>query len=138
MLRATFIMQSIADPRRSASKVSPLPPTILAPATLFLLPQSSDMICMGLHTQDMQHEHFPCKFPNKVAAGTKIYTFHSKTGIGAANVKSCTLTVKLQAKAHVACCVACVLHVCCMCVAWQACRIEQSRSQFWRACHAER
>ena len=41
---------------------------------------------------------------------------------------------------HVCCmCVACVLHVCCMsvccmsvccmCVAWQACRIEQSRSQ---------
>ena len=83
----------------------------------------------------MQHEHFPCKFPSKVVAVAKIYTFHSKTGVGAANVKSCTLTVNLQVKSSccMSCCmcmcVACVLHVCCMCVAWQVCRIEQSRSQ---------
>ena len=85
------------------------------------------------HATHMQHEHFPCKFPSKVAAGAKIYTFHSKTGVGAANVKSCTLTVNLQVKSSccMSCCmcVACVLHVCCMCVAWQVCRIEQSRSQ---------
>ena len=85
------------------------------------------------HATHMQHKHFPCKFPSKVAAGAKIYTFHSKTGVGAANVKSCTLTVNLQVKSSccMSCCmcVACVLHVCCMCVAWQVCRIEQSRSQ---------
>ena len=73
------------------------------------------------HATHMQHEQFPCKFPSKVAAGAKIYTFHSKTGVGAANVKSCTLTVKLQVKNSccMSCCmcVACVLHVCCMCVA---------------------
>ena len=73
------------------------------------------------HATHMQHEHFPCKFPSKVAAGAKIYTFHSKTGVGAANVKSCTLTVNLQVKSSccMSCCmcVACVLHVCCMCVA---------------------
>ena len=118
----------------------------------FLLPHFTGVICMGLpmqrtcnthatlmqhtcntHATHMQHEHFPCKFPSKVAAGAKIYTFHSKTGVGAANVKSCTLTVNLQVKSSccMSCCmcVACVLHVCCMCVAWQVCRIEQSRSQ---------
>ena len=70
------------------------------------------------HATHMQHEHFPCKFPSKVAAGTKIYTFHYKTGVGAANVKSCTLTVNLQVKSSccMSCCmcVACVLHVRCM------------------------
>ena len=85
------------------------------------------------HATHMQHEHFPCKFPSKVAAGAKIYTFHSKTGVGAANVKSCTLTVNLQVKSSccMSCCmcVACVLHVCCMCVAWQVCRIEQSHAE---------
>ena len=62
------------------------------------------------HATHMQHEHFPCKFPSKVAAGAKIYTFHSKTGVGAANIKSCTLTVNLQVKSS--CCMSC-----CMCVA---------------------
>ena len=85
------------------------------------------------HATHMQHEHSPCKFPSKVAAGAKIYTFHSKTGVGAANVKSCTLTVNLQVKSS--CCMvlhvvfACVLHVCCMCVAWQVCQIEQSHAE---------
>ena len=118
----------------------------------FLLLHFTGVICMGLpmqrtcnthathmqhtcntHATHMQHEHFPCKFPSKVVAVAKIYTFHSKTGVGAANVKSCTLTVNLQVKSSccMSCCmcVACVLHVCCMCVAWQVCRIEQSRSQ---------
>ena len=107
----------------------------------FLLPHFTGVICMGLpmqrtcntHATHMQHEHFPCKFPSKVAAGAKIYTFHSKTGVGAANIKSCTLTVNLQVKSSccMSCCmcVACVLHVCCMCVAWQVCRIEQSHAE---------
>ena len=95
------------------------------------------------HATHMQHEHFPCKFPSKVAAGAKIYTFHSKTGVGAANVKSCTLTVNLQVKSSccmsccmcVACmCVACVLHVRCMAgVPDRAVTLSK-----WRACHAER
>ena len=63
---------------------------------VFLLPQFRGVICMGLpmqhtcstHATHMQHEHFPCKFPSKVAAGAKMDTFHSKTGVGAANVKS--------------------------------------------------
>ena len=92
----------------------------------FLLPHFTGVICMGLpmqrtcntHATHMQHEHFPCKFPSKVAAGAKIYTFHYKTGVGAANVKSCTLTVNLQVKSSccMSCCmcVACVLHVRCM------------------------
>ena len=90
----------------------------------------------------MQHEHFPCKFPSKVAAGAKIYTFHSKTGVGAANVKSCTLTVNLQVKSSccmsccmcVACRVACVLHVRCM-AGVQDRAVTLSK---WCACHAER
>ena len=95
------------------------------------------------HATHMQHEHFPCKFPSRVAAGAKIYTFHSKTGVGAANVKSCTLTVNLQVKSSccMSCCmcVACVLHVCCMCVAWQVCRIDRAVTlSKWCACHAER
>ena len=72
----------------------------------------------NIHATHMQHEHFPCKFPSKVAAGAKIYTFQPKTGVGAANVKSCTLTVNLQVKKimlHVVLHV--VLHVCCMGVA---------------------
>ena len=115
----------------------------------FLLPHFTGVICMGLpmqrtcntHATHMQHtcnttcntSIFPVNFQAKVTAGAKIYTFHSKTGVGAANVKSCTLTVNLQVKSSccMSCCmcVACVLHVCCMCVAWQVCRIEQSRSQ---------
>ena len=75
------------------------------------------------HATHMQHDHFHCKFPSKVAAGAKIYTFYSKTGVGAANVKSCTLTVNLQVKKS-SCCM-----LCCMRVAWQVCRIEQSLSQ---------
>ena len=122
-----------------------LPPTTLAPATLFSTSPLHGCDLYGpanathmqhtcnTHATHMQHEHFPCKFPSNVAAGAKIYTFHSKTGVGAANVKSCTLTVNLQVKSSccMSCCmcVACVLHVCCMCVAWQVCRIEQSRSQ---------
>ena len=85
----------------------------------FLLPQLRGVICMGLpmqrtcntHATHMQHNHFHCKFPSKVAAGAKIYTFYSKTGVGAANVKSCTLTVNLQVKKS-SCCM-----LCCMCVA---------------------
>ena len=100
------------------------------------------------HATHMQHEHFPSKFPSKVAAGAKIYTFHSKTGVGAANVKSCTLTVNLQVKSSccMSCCmcVACVLHVCCMCVACVlhvCCTGVPDRAvtlSKWRACHAER
>ena len=90
------------------------------------------------HATHMQHEHFPCKFPSKVAAGAKIYTFHSKTGVGAANVKSCTLTVNLQVKSSccMSCCmcVACVLHVRCM-AGVQDRAVTLSK---WRACHAER
>ena len=123
----------------------------------FLLPHFTGVICMGLplqrtcnthathmqhtcntHATHMQHEHFPCKFPSKVAAGAKIYTFHSKTGVGAANVKSCTLTVNLQAKSSccMSCCmcVACVLHVRCM-AGVQDRAVTLSK---WRACHAER
>ena len=74
------------------------------------------------HATHMQHDHFHCEFPSKVAAGAKIYTFYSKTGVGAANVKSCTLTVNLQVKSS--CCM-----LCCMRVAWQVCRIERSLSQ---------
>ena len=90
------------------------------------------------HATHMQHEHFPCKFPSKVAAGANIYTFHSKTGVGAANVKSCTLTVNLQVKSSccMSCCmcVACVLHVCCM-AGVQDRAVTLSK---WCACHAER
>ena len=94
------------------------------------------------HATHMQHEHFPCKFPSKVAAGAKIYTFHSKTGVGAANVKSCTLTVNLQVKSSfcmsccMSCCmcVACVLHVRCT-AGVQDRAVTLSK---WRACHAER
>ena len=123
----------------------------------FLLPHFTGVICMGLpmqrtcnthatlmqhtcntHATHMQHEHFPCKFPSKVAAGAKIYTFHSKTGVGAANVKSCTLTVNLQVKSSccMSCCmcVACVLHVRCM-AGVQDRAVTLSK---WRACHAER
>ena len=93
------------------------------------------------HATHMQHEHFPCKFPSKVAAGAKIYTFHSKTGVGAANVKSCTLTVNLQVKSSccMSCCmcVACVLHVlhvrCMAGVQDRAVTLSK-----WCACHAER
>ena len=112
----------------------------------FLLLHFTGVICMGLpmqrtcntHATHMQHEHFPCKFPSKVAAGAKIYTFHSKTGVGAANVKSCTLTVNLQVKSSccMSCCmcVACVLHVRCM-AGVQDRAVTLSK---WRACHAER
>ena len=131
----------------------------------FLLPHFTGVICMGLpmqrtcntHATHMQHtcnttcntSIFPVNFQAKVTAGAKIYTFHSKTGVGAANVKSCTLTVNLQVKSSccMSCCmcVACVLHVCCMCV---ACVLHvrcmagvQDRAvtlSKWRACHAER
>ena len=92
----------------------------------------------NIHATHMQHEHFPCKFPSNVAAGAKIYTFHSKTGVGAANVKSCTSTVNLQVKSSccMSCCmcVACVLHVRCM-AGVQDRAVTLSK---WRACHAER
>ena len=112
----------------------------------FLLLHFTGVICMGLpmqrtcntHATHMQHEHFPCKFPSKVVAVAKIYTFHSKTGVGAANVKSCTLTVNLQVKSSccMSCCmcVACVLHVRCM-AGVQDRAVTLSK---WRACHAER
>ena len=138
-----------------------LPPTTLAPATLFSTSPLHGCDLYGpanathmqhtcnthathmqhtcnTHATHMQHEHFPCKFPSNVAAGAKIYTFHSKTGVGAANVKSCTLTVNLQVKSSccMSCCmcVACVLHVRCM-AGVQDRAVTLSK---WRACHAER
>ena len=85
------------------------------------------------HTPHMQHTCNTSIFPVNFQAKWSRCIFHSKTGVGAANVKSCTLTVNLQVKSSccMSCCmyVACELHVCCMCVAWQVYRIEQSRSQ---------
>ena len=109
----------------------------LAPAPTTLVPATSPVQGCDLygpanatfmrHTCNTnENEHFPCKFPSKVAAGAKIYIFHSKAGVGAANVKSCTLTVNLQVKSSY--CMSCCMS-CCMCVACQVRRIEQSRSQ---------
>ena len=97
------------------------------------------------HATHMQHtcntSIFPVNFQANVAAGAKIYTFHSKTGVGAANVKSCTLTVNLQVKSSccMSCCmcVACVLHVCCMCVACAGVQDRAVTLSKWRACHAD-
>ena len=93
---------------------------------VFLLPQFRGVICMGLpmqhtcstHATHMQHKHFPCKFPSKVAAGAKMDIFHSKTGVGGCKRQilhvDCKFTgekLMLHFVSHVCCmCVACALH----------------------------
>ena len=71
------------------------------------------------HATHMQHtcntSIFPVNFQAKWPRGQKSIIFHSKTRVGAANVKPSTLTVNLQVKSpcYMSCymCVTCVLHV---------------------------
>ena len=104
----------------------------------FLLPHFMCVICVGLpmqctcnthatliqhtcntHARHTQHDHFPVNF-QQTGRGGKNLPFPFRTGVGAANIKSCTLSVNLQVKRSCCMCVACMLHV--------RCRVEQSHA----------
>ena len=127
----------IADLRFSASKISPLPPKILVPATLVPLPQFRDVICVALlmqrtcntHATHMQHTcNTTCNtsiFPVNLQSTCRIWRFQLNPSLRMENVdfhprghfswKFPRKRLVLHVVLHVCCmCVACVLHVRCM------------------------
>ena len=71
------------------------------------------------HSQhNTQHEHFSCKFSIKVRVVCQNLTFAFKDRILGQSKSARSLRI-YRKSARVACCVDCVLRVCCMWVAWQ-------------------
>ena len=135
--RTELIQKLLQIWRFSASKISPLPPKILVPATLVPLPQFRDVICVALlmqrtcntHATHMQHTcNTTCNtsiFPVNLQSTCRIWRFQLNPSLRMENVdfhprghfswKFPRKRLVLHVVLHVCCmCVACVLHVRCM------------------------